>query len=435
MRVPIICLDQRLRQFVRAFRSCFSLPQYRYFVIVLLALMLCQEPRTLTALLRCVAVRSSLSGLSRFLAKAPWEPDDVAQIWWERFDAQVHPRIVQAHARQRAVRPKRLGRPTATVVTGYLIGDDSTMHKRRGKKMVGLGKHYSTTAGKPVVGHSLLQLLYVVEGRRCPLAPQLYRQQAVCTAEQQPFQSKIDLVVAAIEAFTPLADTQTQVLLDSWFGAKRIWKAARTRGFLITTGLKSNRWLRVPDSDSPRGWRWQSLSAYSASLTDADYQQMTWPSQGDEPRQVWVHVVSTRVRKLYRCQVVIVRESLSAPLSEARFWASSDLAADALTLLRHIAARWDVEVLFADGKELVGLDQYQVMSATALVRFWTLALAGYAFLDEERDRLRQAWRRHVTIGDARREMQRVHWHHLITWMHQQFLAGVTPQTLSERLAA
>ena len=71
MRVPILCMDERLRQFVRAFRSSFSLPQYRYFVIVLLALMLCQEPRSLTALLRCVAVRSSLSGLSRFLAKAP----------------------------------------------------------------------------------------------------------------------------------------------------------------------------------------------------------------------------------------------------------------------------------------------------------------------------------------------------------------------------
>jgi hypothetical protein len=281
----------------------------------------------------------------------------------------------------------------------------------------------------------LLQLLYVVEGRRCPLAPRLYRQQAVCSAEQQPFQSKIELLLTALNAFTPLADTQTHVLLDSWFSAKRIWKAARARGFLITTGLKSNRSLRVMDATAPGGWRWQSLSAYASQLTDTDYQQMSWPSQGDQPRQVWVHVVRSRVRKLYRCQVVIVRETLDAPLSEARFWASSDLAADTLGLLGHIAARWDVEVLFADGKELVGLDQYQVLSTTALVRFWTLALAGYAFLDEERDRLRQRWRRHVTIGEARREVQRVHWHHLIIWMHRQFLAGVTPQTVAERLAA
>jgi len=32
-------------------------------------------------------------------------------------------------------------------------------------------------------------------------------------------------------------------------------------------------------------------------------------------------------------------------------------------------------------------------------------------------------------------VQRVHWCHLISWMHQQFLSGATPQTMSERLAA
>jgi len=29
-----------------------------------------------------------------------------------------------------------------------------------------------------------------------------------------------------------------------------------------------------------------------------------------------VHVVSTRIRKLYRCQVILVRESLTAPLGQ-----------------------------------------------------------------------------------------------------------------------
>lgn len=115
-------------------------------------------------------------------------------------------------------------------------------------------------------------------------------------------------------------------------------------------------------------------------------------------------MVSTRVRTLYRCQVVLVRESLEAPLKEARYWASSDITADAATLLAHIAARWDIEVLFADGKELLGLDQYQLMSSVALVRFWTLVLAAYAYLDEERARLRQHWQRPVTIGEARREV-------------------------------
>lgn len=92
-------------------------------------------------------------------------------------------------------------------------------------------------------------------------------------------------------------------------------------------------------------------------------------------------------------------------------------------------------MLFADGKELLGLDQYQVMSAEAIVRFWTLVWAAYAFLDEERARLRADWHRHVTLGEARREVQRVHWRHLIRWMQQQFLVGTTPEVVFDQLAA
>jgi hypothetical protein len=435
MRVPIICMDARLREFAATFRACFSRPQHRYFEIVLLALLLCQEAKTLTGLLRQLAVQVTLSGLSRFLATAPWSSADVAKTWRRRFDTQVAPLVAAAQARQRTAQPPRRGRPTTPVVTGYLIGDDSTMHKVRGKKMAGLGKHHSTTVGTRVVGHSLVQGVYVVQGRHCPLEPQLYRQQAVCATEQVPFQSKIDLMDTLIDTFQPLPGTETHVLLDSWYAAKRLWQTARGRGFQISTGLKSNRMLRIDDPDAPGGWRWVGLTEYAAGLTDADYHRVTWPSQDAEPRQVWVHVVQTRVKKLYRCQVLLVKESLDAPVKQVRYFASSDLLADVQPLVGHLAARWAVEVLFADGKELLGLDQYQVMSATAIVRFWTLAWAAYCFLDEERARLRLARQQHVTLGDARREVQRTHWHHLITWMHQQFVAGASPQTVFERLAA
>ncbi len=169
-------------------------------------------------------------------------------------------------------------------MTGELSGDDSTLEEVRGKKMAGLGTHHSTTAGTRVVGHSLVQALYVVQGRHCPLAPQLYRQKAICAAEGVPFHSKIDLMAAQIRSFAPLAGTQTHVLLDSWYAAKGIWKAARERGFLITTGLKRNRSLRVADAEAPHGWRWQSLSEYAAGLRAADYQEVTWPSQGEGVR-------------------------------------------------------------------------------------------------------------------------------------------------------
>jgi hypothetical protein len=118
-----------------------------------------------------------------------------------------------------------------------------------------------------------------------------------------------------------------------------------------------------------------------------------------------VHVVTTSVRTRYRCQVVIVRHSLSAPLSQARYGASSDREAGAETVLAHISARWDSDARFGDGKEELGLDHSQRMSAHAVLRLWTLAM----FLEEEHHRVHLAWQRLVTSGDARREIQRQLW--------------------------
>ena len=434
MPVPIVCLDARLHHFVEAVAAGLSKPQRRHFVTVLLALLLCREPRTLSGLRRQVAGGGSVAALSRFLSEAPWSAEEVAARWRARFDGQVAPLVAAEHARQRAGRPRRRGRPAATAVTGYLIGDDSTVHKPKGRKMEGLGRHYSTTSGKPVVGHSLVQGLYAVAGRRCPLAPQLYRQRASCAAAGVPFRSKIDLMSGTIRSFAPLAGTQTHVLVDSWYSAKAVWRAARERGFLITSGLKSNRSVRVPDADDPRGWRWQRLDEYAAGLPDEAYTAVTWPTQ-EGGRTVYAHAVQTRVRKLYRSQLVLVREALDAPLSQARYWASSDLRADLPTLVGHLAARWQVEVLFADAKDVLGLDHYQLMSATALVRFWTLVLAAYAYLEEEQARVQRARQAHVTIGEAREAVQRAHQHHLLRWLQRQFEGGATPETVAAALAA
>ena len=90
----------------------------------------------------------------------------------------------------------------------------------------------------------------MVQGRHCPLEPQLYRQQTVCAAEEVSFQSKIDLMDERIDTFQPLPGTGTHVLLDSWYAAKRLWQTARGRGFQISTGSKSNRMVRDADPDA-----------------------------------------------------------------------------------------------------------------------------------------------------------------------------------------
>ena len=119
MPKPIVCLSEVLRQFLEAFRPCFSRRQWKYFVTVLLGLIEQEGRSTLTGFRACIGEPISLSGLSRFLGHWPWSPRQVVATWLTRFREQMEPLVQAEHRRLRAQRPKRRGRPRKTVVTGF----------------------------------------------------------------------------------------------------------------------------------------------------------------------------------------------------------------------------------------------------------------------------------------------------------------------------
>src|SRR5215210_1038379 len=180
MPKPIICLASSLRQYAEEFRSCFSRRQFQYFVTILLALIECQERRTLSALLRTASPKLSLSGLSRFMGRWSWSSQALARIWLAHFRVRMTPLVADEHRRLKATQPlpRGRGRPAQaqTVVTGFLSLDDSVHHKPRGQKMGGLGQHYSNCEKRQVSGHCLFAGLYQVLEQRCPLQPRLYCQ-------------------------------------------------------------------------------------------------------------------------------------------------------------------------------------------------------------------------------------------------------------------
>ena len=83
--------------------------------------------------------------------------------------------------------------------------------------------NYSITAEWRIIGYSLVQWLYVLLDRICPLASQLYRQEDFCASEDVAFQSKIKQTKTLINTFEPVAGTVMLILLDCWYCAKRFW--------------------------------------------------------------------------------------------------------------------------------------------------------------------------------------------------------------------
>ena len=417
MPKPIVCLSDQLRQFLTAFRTCFTKRQWRYFVIVLLGLIECEERRTMTGLLRTIGERVSLSGLSRFLNKWPWSADKLADAWCQRFRQRMVPLVQAEHQRLKAERPQCIGRPRATVVTGYWIFDDSVQVKPKGRKMGGQGRHYSSTEQCVVNGHCLVSGLYVLLGQRCPLPAQMYRQKEICQREGVPFMSKIDMAVQQIQSFEPVADTHTHALVDSWYHCKQVRRAAQARGWDLSGGLKSNRIMRLVAADGSRTW--QSLSHYAAQLSADDWQEVVWPS--DQGGQVmYAHLIATWIRKLGPTLLLITCHDVAEPLKTVRYWGSTVMDLDAQELVDVLAKRWDIETFFENDKDLLGSDHYQVMTAQAIIRFWTLTACLLCFLEEQRALAPELA---LTCGDIRRQIQEQHRRNLLRWLQAQFQAG------------
>jgi hypothetical protein len=427
----IINQDATLRNYLEAFRSKFSVPQWKYFVTVLMGLLHCDGSKTLSGMLRKVAVVVTMSGLSRFLISPAWSVAALEQVRFQQFQAQVQPRILQAQQRQKAKRVKRRGRPVVPAVTGYLIMDDSTHAKRYYQKVVsGLGRHYSSTERKTVAGHSLFQAVYVVEEHQCPLTPQLYCQQSVCEQISRPFVSKADMAVQTVEEFEPQPGTHTHVLIDSWYLSKRLWKAVKNRHWDLTGGLKSNRRIRQVDSQGVVTW--PTVSEYAATLEAEDFQPVLWPNQTGG-QMVFAYLLRTLVKKLGACQVLIVREDPKDPLSSTRFFATTRLKDTLEQVVTTAAKRWTVETLFEDFKELMGSDQYQLHSAEAIRRFWALALCLYQYLDSLRHRLERLENRYVSLGEAREWIIQRNEHLQLDWICSQAQRGVKTAALRQSL--
>lgn len=296
--------------------------------------------------------------------------------------------------------------------------------------MEAIGYHYSTTAGQPVQGHSLVMGLLELLGRRCPLPPMLYRQKEVAEAEAVPFRSKVDLVVEAVGNLTPIPGTETHILVDSWYTCYRLWRAALERGFAITGGLKVNRWLRLADPQQPGRWQKVRLSSYLARLQPQDFTLVPWRG-----RLVAAHLVRTFVYKLGACQVLVVKESTEAPAASARCWATSDLRADVASVASYAAQRWDIETFIEDTKGLLGLDHYQITSTEGVIRFCHLVCCCYLYLDEVRADLVAQGQEGATIGDALRLQQRSQYSLLLQWLWEQFAQGHSVAEVEEVLLA
>jgi hypothetical protein len=129
--------------------------------------------------------------------------------------------------------------------------------------------------------------------------------------------------------------------------------------------------------------------------------------------------------------LLITCHDLDQPLKSVRYWGSTKLDLDAQSLVNILAIRWEIETFFEYDKDLLGSDHYQLMSAQAILRFWTLTSCLICFLEAQRSLQAEQY---LTCGDIRRHLQEEHRRNLFQWLEIKFAEGHSVDNICEQLA-
>ena len=223
--------QDHFEQFLSRFAFYLSRPQLHHLRHLIITMVLWVGVHTISQLSQVQRHQwcRDQSNINRFINRAPWKAEWLRKIRWQWVCEQI-----------RSVLPAPYSASAKAPVTGYLVIDD-TVTKKTGKKMAGLGWHYSHTEGRKVWGHCYVTALYVIAGFAYPVQVLLYQSKSTSQEQGARFKSKIDLAAEIISNFKPVPGTRTVVLFDSWYASETVIKAALKRGFEVVCALKSNR--------------------------------------------------------------------------------------------------------------------------------------------------------------------------------------------------
>jgi hypothetical protein len=169
-------------------------------------------------------------GVRRMFSEAPWVQKAVVASWLEHGRAEMRLLVEAERAQQQTRQPTRC---ILLLVTGEVHGVASTRRTLKGRTMEGRSTHHSPTSDQRIGGHSMVQGLSVLLGRRCHLVPQVDRQTAVCDAEEVPFQRTSAWMNTFMCPCQPVAGTNMPIVVDRWPCATCLWHTARERNVLI----------------------------------------------------------------------------------------------------------------------------------------------------------------------------------------------------------
>jgi hypothetical protein len=409
MLIPVTGLPDDLAEYLSNYDDTLSKPQRYHFQTYVVGLVTCEGNRTITNINATIlpGERKDDTSVSRFVSQYKWSIDEVDQ---QRV-ALARGKIVTW------LNNREDGRP----VTTYHIFDDST-HEKTGDQIAGAGSFRA--GGGYKWGKKMVSSLLRVGPFSLPYWGELYLKKEYCEAEGLTFRTTTEMVREQILSFEPFPNTETCVLIDSWFSGWPVISAVKARedeGFYLIGGLKKSRNIYRRDGSKV------NLETRASELERQHYERVK--ANG---RVFYVYRYEGKVSRAgdAPCVVLICRNDLSDPKDKPFFILCTRTDLTHQQIIVRYLKRWGIETGYRNGKQLLGQDEYQGRSTLGTIRHWCLGRVIYTYLELRRvnslltQRRDQALR---TLGDVCRAVKREVVRALVEWLYDLFQARQNPE--------
>lgn len=384
-------------KFILALQLRLSKPQRNHLLTLVHGIILCAGRKNITQIRNAARQDRHLSNVTNFLNHAPW--------------------CVNRMQRRRQqfvmnkIREKRLKTGDSRHLVFFIVDDTCCKKDVSTKKMEALSFQYSHEDGKSVWCHNVVTA-HVVSGS-CSYAWDFrpYYHKEYAGAHRLEFKSKNDLALEMIEAFPSHDDEAVYVLMDSWYTSGKVIDACNRKGFHVIGAVRTNRFI------FPSGIRILISDFATKYIQKTDLRSVTVDGQGT----YFVFAYEGPISEIENAKLVLSwKDEYTASSKPQVCLLSTDVSLDLVTIQRYYHVRWNIETGYRNFKELLGFDQYQLLSFTGIQRFWAIQFLTQNFLECQR----QEWMKNttdVTLGDVVRRIREEFLGQIIVFVYQQAL--------------
>ena len=361
MSFPIVEQPKELSRFLDQYRGCFTKKQFKHFQRLITGIIV-SDNKTLQEMNDSFGVCDQ-SSFNRFV-NGSWNMEQVNNL-----------RINQI-------------KQFTKLTSGIFICDPTMLHKT-GKKMEKANYHYSGKEKKTEWGHLLVNSLFYNEKIHFPVEANIYLRKEDAD-EQHPFLTTREIFLNQIEYCLKQGLPIKTVMVDSGLYADFVLNDIKSRGLQYVIGVKVS--YKVSINQEKR----ILIRDIVNSLKPSDLRRFKINGE-----KYYIHTCEVYTRSVGKEKIIISYKK--GDEENKKIYTTNIFHLSNESLMHLLLKRWKVEELHRDGKQHLGLEDYQVRKFGGIQRVVLAVLVAYTLLilNAARQWILHTFRRGLkTIGEC-----------------------------------